>query len=85
MSYNQLLDQAQKLSDEEFMEFLGKLLDIANEKESDATAHTGKPRGKISRLEAKKRPFGTMKGGIVYMADDFDEPLEDLNDYMYAD
>lgn len=29
----------------------------------------------------KRRQAGTMKGMIV-MADDFDEPLEDLKDYM---
>jgi hypothetical protein len=30
----------------------------------------------------KERKFGTMKGLITYMADDFDEPLEDFKDYM---
>ncbi|GAB3932406.1 DUF2281 domain-containing protein [Larkinella terrae] len=27
---------------------------------------------------AKKRKFGTMKGLITYMADDFDAPLDDF-------
>jgi len=30
----------------------------------------------------KKRKFGLMKNGIKYMAPDFDEPLDDLKDYM---
>ncbi len=28
------------------------------------------------------RKAGTMKGLVLYMADDFDEPLEDFNEYM---
>ncbi len=32
-------------------------------------------------LPTKRRQAGTMKGMIV-MSDDFDEPLEDLKDYM---
>jgi hypothetical protein len=30
----------------------------------------------------KSRPIGYMKGLISYMADDFDAPLDDFNDYM---
>lgn len=30
-----------------------------------------------------RRSFGSMKGLVVYMADDFDEPLEDFSEYMY--
>ena len=29
-----------------------------------------------------QRKAGTMKGLVLYMADDFDEPLEDFKDYM---
>ncbi|GAB3914119.1 hypothetical protein GCM10028803_59030 [Larkinella knui] len=29
-----------------------------------------------------ERPLGTMKGLVVYMSDDFDEPLDDFKDYM---
>lgn len=32
--------------------------------------------------ERKVRPPGSMKGQILYMADDFDAPLEDFKDYM---
>ena len=30
----------------------------------------------------KQRQFGAMKGLVVYMADDFDSPLEDFKEYM---
>lgn len=30
----------------------------------------------------KKRQAGTLKGFLVYMADDFNAPLEDFKDYM---
>ncbi len=30
----------------------------------------------------KRRQAGSMKGLIVYMADDFDAPLEDFKEYM---
>ena len=32
--------------------------------------------------ERKPRPSGTLKGTVLYMAPDFDEPLEDFKDYM---
>ncbi|MFN4257418.1 MAG: DUF2281 domain-containing protein [Saprospiraceae bacterium] len=30
----------------------------------------------------KRRKAGTLKGFLVYMADDFDAPLEDFKEYM---
>jgi len=30
----------------------------------------------------KKRQAGTLKGFLVYMADDFNAPLDDFKDYM---
>ena len=37
-----------------------------------------------SKKAKKKEPlkFGSMKGLVVYIADDFDEPLEDFKEYM---
>ncbi len=32
--------------------------------------------------QKKKRKAGTMKGLVLYMADDFNAPLEDFKDYM---
>ena len=38
----------------------------------------------ISENKQKEKPvFGSMKGMVEYMADDFDAPLDDLKDYMY--
>jgi hypothetical protein len=39
----------------------------------------------IDRKEKNNKPqrrFGSMKGLVVEIADDFDEPLDDLRDYM---
>jgi hypothetical protein len=30
----------------------------------------------------KERKFGSMKGLVIHIAEDFDEPLEDFKDYM---
>jgi hypothetical protein len=35
-----------------------------------------------SKQETRQPIFGSGKGLITYMADDFDEPLEDFKDYM---
>jgi hypothetical protein len=35
-----------------------------------------------SKMEKPKPVFGSGKGLITYMADDFDEPLADFKDYM---
>ncbi|SFQ43140.1 DUF2281 domain-containing protein [Parafilimonas terrae] len=32
--------------------------------------------------EKKPLVFGALKGSVLYMAPDFNEPLEDLEDYM---
>ena len=34
------------------------------------------------KSNAPKRRFGSMKGFVTFIADDFDAPLEDLNEYM---
>lgn len=35
-----------------------------------------------SKKTKKERFIGSMKGALVYMADDFNEPLDDFKDYM---
>ena len=37
---------------------------------------------KNGKKEKKPREFGSMKGLVEYIADDFDAPLEDFKDYM---
>ena len=34
------------------------------------------------KSKRKPRKFGSMKGLVVYIADDFDAPLKDFKDYM---
>jgi len=36
----------------------------------------------IKEESKQKRQFGSMKGLIIKMDDDFNEPLDDLKDYM---
>ncbi len=36
---------------------------------------------KNGKKEKKERKFGSMKGLVKHIADDFDEPLEDFRDY----
>lgn len=38
---------------------------------------------KSKPAEKKNRKPGSAKGIIKYMSDDFDEPLDDLKEYMY--
>ena len=56
-------------------------------------AENGKPFAKITQvvkiegaggyhIPKKKRIIGLREGSLKYMADDFDEPLEDFKDYM---
>jgi hypothetical protein len=37
---------------------------------------------KTAAPKRKKRKFGSMKGLVVKISDDFDAPLEDFKDYM---
>lgn len=36
----------------------------------------------IKKVAKPKRRFGSMKGLVVYMADDFDAPLDDFEEYI---
>ncbi len=37
---------------------------------------------KTEKPKRKERKFGSMKGLVINIADDFDAPLEDFKDYM---
>lgn len=37
---------------------------------------------KAQKPKRKERKFGSMKGLVVHIAEDFDAPLEDFKDYM---
>ena len=36
----------------------------------------------VEKPKRKDRKFGSMKGLVKHIADDFDAPLEDFNDYL---
>jgi hypothetical protein len=38
--------------------------------------------GNFVSVKKPKMKFGELKGFVTYIADDFDEPLEDFKDYM---
>lgn len=69
---------------------LSAILKKAAEGEEVVVTRHGKPLVKISEaqpdpedLVARRRAFmGSLKGKGFWMADDFDEPLEDFKDYM---
>ncbi|MBX3296893.1 MAG: DUF2281 domain-containing protein [Acidobacteria bacterium] len=52
---------------------------IKLKKVSDRPTNNG-----VVKKSAEKKPLkrGSMKGLVLYMADDFDAPLEDFEDYM---
>lgn len=37
---------------------------------------------KTEKPKRKERKFGSMKGLVIHIAEDFDAPLEDFKDYM---
>lgn len=37
---------------------------------------------KTEKTKRKERKFGSMRGLVVHIAEDFDAPLEDFKDYM---
>jgi len=65
------------------------LSEIISEVEKEGVTYHVTRRGKkvaeIKPPETKKRPVlkrGYGKGSVLYMAPDFDEPLEEFKDYM---
>lgn len=66
---------------------LAQLVDQVSKGEEVIVVRDDKPIAKLVPLPAEepkpKRPgFGSGKDDILYMADDFDAPLEDFKDYM---
>ncbi|EAZ93010.1 type II toxin-antitoxin system Phd/YefM family antitoxin [Crocosphaera chwakensis] len=57
---------------------LSKLLDLAIKGEEIVITKDNKPVAKISPMKRKR---GTAKGK-VWISDDFDEPLQDFQEYM---
>ncbi len=65
---------------QEAKEKLEELINDAKSGESIILTRDGEPVAEIV-MPRKKRQFGSAKGSI-WIAPDFDEPLEDFKDYM---
>ena len=62
---------------------LAALVDQVQEEGTIVLTRRGKPVAELSPVESKgPRKFGASKGSLIYMAPDFNEPLEDFKDYM---
>jgi prevent-host-death family protein len=70
---------------EEAQAKLPELLDKMTIGEELIITRNGQP---LAKLVSQARPFeparrlGTMRGSVLYMAPDFDAPLEDFKEYM---
>lgn len=63
---------------------LGKLVEAANRGEEVIITQNSQPVAKLVSLP-RTRPraqFGSAKDLLIYMAEDFDAPLEDFKEYM---
>ena len=60
----------------------GAKLQKAHELISELAADELKKNSQATEGKKKERFIGSMKGSLVYMSADFNEPLEDFKDYM---
>jgi prevent-host-death family protein len=64
---------------------LPQLIERLHPGEEIVITRDGKPVARLVRTpkpERKPRRPGTLKGSVLYMAPDFDAPLEDFKEYM---
>jgi antitoxin (DNA-binding transcriptional repressor) of toxin-antitoxin stability system len=77
-----------QVSLDEAKERLPDLIDAAARGETVLIEKAGEQGAQVVQLVAvpqhpRRRPkFGSAKGLIIYMADDFDAPLDDFREYM---
>jgi prevent-host-death family protein len=68
---------------------LSKLIRKALEGEEVIIANRDKPLVRLQVVKSSeksgRRPLGWAAGTGFYMAEDFDEPLEEFEEYMYSD
>jgi prevent-host-death family protein len=74
---------------EEAKQHLAELIDRAASGEEIFILRDQKPLAKLMPVPGKgvekpktQRSFGSAKDMLIYIADDFDEPLEDFKEYM---
>ncbi|HEY4194056.1 MAG TPA: DUF2281 domain-containing protein [Mucilaginibacter sp.] len=71
------------MSTTELMEMINKLpVDKQKEVESFVSGLLSEDTDILGGNARKRMKFGDLKGFVKYIADDFDEPLEDFKDYM---
>ncbi len=62
---------------------LATLVDQVQEEGRIILTRRGKPVAELRPVESKgSRKFGASKGCLLYMAPDFNEPIEDFKDYQ---
>jgi prevent-host-death family protein len=62
---------------------LATLVDQVHEEGKIILTRRGKPVAELRPVESKgSRKFGASKGCLLYMAPDFNEPIEDFKDYQ---
>ena len=84
MTLQQIINQTETLSQQDFLEYIYRLPEIAQKKFNlnIFLQNIGKQKNENIETPKNERRFDKFKGKII-MADDFDEPLEDFNEYMY--
>ncbi len=61
---------------------LEELIEQASRGKEVVITKNDRPFARLSSAESKRqRQFGSIKG-VIWMSDDFDEPLEDFREYM---
>lgn len=70
MRYAMLAEKAVGLSDENILN-VARYIDFLKSKQ-----------GTLRETKKQKRTLDRLAGGLTYMSDDFDAPLEDLKEYM---
>ena len=70
MTYSMLAERAIGLSDENILD-VARYIDFLKTKQS-----------KAGETKKSKRTLDRLAGGLKYMADDFDAPLDELREYM---
>ena len=94
MTYQQIIDKTNDLSQKDFLMYLYQLKNIATQKYgiNAFLSDFGKQKDDFMNIsndifykkeEKKKRKLGFLEGVKYYIADDFDAPLDDLKNYMY--
>ena len=76
MSKDAVIDKLSKLSEEEQQKVAAYVEELLEDRRMQAYY-----RKRADELGVKPG-FGGAKGMVLYMADDFDAPLEDFKDYM---